>query len=360
MKKLQVLVAMLAMVTGLIAGPVFADHQSTGGVAATVTPGLVSVSVSAAPVGYGTVLLSPATGFPLTTGEPSPQNCATSPAALVTVLNNGNLNADFSIKGANSSELVDTGTISTQTGAAGTVTVTTSAPHGLTVPDEALQVRIRGAGAFNGIFEIAVVTPASSSFSYVSPVTGTLAAGTFEVRGLPGSGDTGWDLNLPAGVTDNSVDLYAHGYTALGGSVAGACDFAGSANPGANGKITTITGAGPITTVTTATPHGLPASATVIISGTVNYNGEFLIPAPSGSTFDLPIPFVAAEAGGFFAQNNVSTDGALTLANTPLGANAVPNSTTNVFLQVGMPRDTTKGTKPQVMPVIIQVSQAAP
>lgn len=69
--------------------PAFALTE--GSVTATVTPGVISVSVDPAAVGYGTV------------GVPSVDNVSTTPSAdkIITANNNGGIPETFNIKGAN-------------------------------------------------------------------------------------------------------------------------------------------------------------------------------------------------------------------------------------------------------------------
>ena len=76
----------------ILAATVFPALAATeGSVTATVTPGVISVSVDPAAVGYGTV------------GVPSVDNIPTTPSAdkVITANNNGGIPETFNIKGAN-------------------------------------------------------------------------------------------------------------------------------------------------------------------------------------------------------------------------------------------------------------------
>ena len=85
MRRVLALVGVLAVIGAALAIPAFADTEGT--VTATVTAGVVAISLSTTTAAYGTVALG------------SEDNAPT-PSSF-TVTNNGNVDADFGVKGAN-------------------------------------------------------------------------------------------------------------------------------------------------------------------------------------------------------------------------------------------------------------------
>ena len=352
MLKLRILVVMLAVAAGLIAAPVFADHGTPSGVAATVTPGLVAVTVSEAAVSYGTVNLS--TSSTLSTGEPASQFCI-STTAVLTVTNSGNINANFNISGGNSFQDLGSGAISSIDGDGSTVTVVTSSSQGLTGDDVGSFVIIEGAGVFNGTFTINSVTP-DITFTYgddtnpVSPVT----TGTWEVVGLSGADNSGRDLALPTVVSGSSINQYAHMYTTHGGDNATdptACDFLGEDLAIATGTITSfldgdLPANGEVansTVVVSSSAHGLVEGDEVTISGSNigSYNNVFLISiigvANLANEFRISQAFVTDETGGspgWVLPDDVSTDGGLTTNQSGLATGVAGGDTFDVKIKV--------------------------
>ena len=356
MKNLRLFVVMLAMVAGLIGGPVFADHNTPGGVAATVTPGLVSVSLSQATVGYGTVELS--TSSTLSFAELTGQDCAT-PTAVFNAQNTGNLNAEFNISGGDSFQTV-TGAISAFSGSTGSkptlVTAAILAAASLTPGDS---VFITGTTNYNG--EHTIAGPTGTTFFIPVALAGTETGTWF--HGLDsGSIGTGWDLDTRANVLGTTVNLYSHSYTSFGGGDANACEVAGTESTSTSGSVAVTEGPSGdgIVVVTTGGVHGLVTGDVVVISGTTDYNGSFTIEVTSTTEFLIADTYVSDQSGGTFIHEIVLTDGELSTSQSPLASLVTLGSSVNVFLELTMPVDTTQGSAVQTMPVRVQVALAGP
>lgn len=207
---MKILVVMMAMVVGLIAAPVSANHVSPSDtVSATVEPGLIAVTVTKGNLDYSLVEFS--TSTTLSRAEPTSQSCSGSSGPAFTAKNTGTLTADFLIKGGPSAGVISTGTISGSyaDGGSGLKTTVTSTAHGLTTGNI---VFISGTANYNGVFSVTVLT--NDTFD----ITATFVAGTAEANaawvqiGSPGSGGSGWDLVIPSAVKTTD-DAYGHQFT---------------------------------------------------------------------------------------------------------------------------------------------------
>ena len=370
MKKFRLFVLMLAMVAGLIAAPVSADHQTRGGVRATVSPGIISVSVAPFDVGYGVVNLS---SDVLSFAEPSGQECdLAAPFEAFTATNTGSIDAEFNIRGNDSFQLEGSLISVFQSFGTGSQTRVIPVSQGTNLANGDF-VRIQGSTNYNGFF---VITDVASNVSFVID----RAFNSGEVSGLvstwshglaSGSAGTGWDLvGSGTAVENSSGDEYAHQYTTHGGNVSAdptACDFAGADPAKSSGGINAFANGGAsLTLVTTDAPHGLVGGDTVtILTGPPAYVGTFIVdsPVPTTSDFRIPVAFTVTGTGTWEQPDDVLTDGHLSTSLSLL-ADSVPisgvDSAVDVFLQVVMPVSDTQGLNEQIMPVVVQASAAGP
>ena len=333
---------------GVDRGPVSADHATPGSVAATVTPGLVSVSVSKASVGYGQLVLSTSTA--LNFAEPTAQTCdQPGPVRSFFATNTGNINAELRIRGENSFE-TETGPITVFNDLGGGVTQVTSTGHPLSNGDA---VTITDTTTYNGTFTIAGV--AAGSFNIIHTGNTAETTGNWTHNLASGSTGAGWDLNVsPAAVQGGAGNEYSHLYTTHGGLVTSdptACDFAGlDPNQVSGLSITAFldgNAAGPNTqipntTIATSATHGLVDGDRVnITSGVSPYNGIFVVSLVGVGTpadnFRIAVSFISDGTGTFDLLDDVLTDGPLDVASlSPLAPVVVPTGTVDVFLLVAM------------------------
>ena len=94
MRRVLALIAVVALVGAALAVPAFGDTEGT--VTATVTAGVVAISNSTSTVAYGIVDLGSADNLPT--------------PATFTATNDGNVDANFGIKGANTANWILVGT----------------------------------------------------------------------------------------------------------------------------------------------------------------------------------------------------------------------------------------------------------
>ena len=102
-KKIGLAVVMAIVVT-LATLPAYGSHNTPASVSATVTPGLVSVTLDTGIVAYGTLNLGSVNNEPIDTSDDANdqgQICSSS-TEPITATNNGNVSGDISIRGANS------------------------------------------------------------------------------------------------------------------------------------------------------------------------------------------------------------------------------------------------------------------
>ena len=98
------LAVVMAIVAALAALPVYATHGDPATVAATVTPGLVSVTLDTTIIAYGTLSLGTTDNEPIDTSDDNgdqTQICG-STAQAITATNNGNVTGNISIRGDDS------------------------------------------------------------------------------------------------------------------------------------------------------------------------------------------------------------------------------------------------------------------
>ena len=299
MKKLRVFVVMMAVVAGLMAGPVFAQQTGTGTVSATVTPGLVSITVSPDSIGYGIVPLSEI-------AEPNFQNCNDdNPTPAFVVTNSGNLDAEFRIKGAASFEF-QTGTITNIVTIDNDDTVTvTSADHGLTVSDDSGKTLIiDGTSNFDGtsISLSGMTVVDTNSFTYEDSSKSSVVSDedglfTWAIVGDPST--TGWVLGTSSEAL-NEDNTYAHLFTSSGGTDSVRdCDFDGDSAGDETGSISGVSVTDPVGGATIASVgHGLDDGDKITINTELDqYDGETTITVVDVDSFEIPIGFTSSSTG---------------------------------------------------------------
>lgn len=107
MKKFRLIIMVVAALAALTAIPASADHSPTGGVAATVTPAFLSVTLNHISIDYGS-LGNSEIGEPISneTGD-ALQECSLSTNPGFTATNNGDIVTTLTIRGGDSFDITD-------------------------------------------------------------------------------------------------------------------------------------------------------------------------------------------------------------------------------------------------------------
>lgn len=149
MRRVLALIVVVLLMS-LVPMTVLANHTSSGGVSATVTPAFVAAVIVEDNLGYGVLNFSDVDKEPV---SPAAQNCTTGAETAFSVENTGNVNANFTIAGANA-KVADTDTWSL----VGTITAADQYIH-------------RFSDTFNACTFVALDTAGQTLKSGVAPAT---------------------------------------------------------------------------------------------------------------------------------------------------------------------------------------------
>ena len=177
------LAVVMAIVATLATLPAYATHNTPAVVSATVTPGLVSVTLDTSLIAYGTLNLGLANQEPIDTSDAAnnqTQVCSTT-TEPITATNSGNVNGDISIRGADSTgavwTLVSTGPGTDEYIHRVSTNPTTCTFTALTTSNLQIGASIAGAGTQDFYLNLDLPTDVTTSTTEASlPITVSIAA----------------------------------------------------------------------------------------------------------------------------------------------------------------------------------------